>query len=668
MATRKKAKSTRKPETPFKDNPLKPPKGNDGGSGKLTFKRKSKGKASKSTMGKIVGKKTDDRTDENKKVEEWLQKIDQSLKTRQAWRERFRVDLAYEYRDGEQNPGVPSDEWITVNRIYSNLKSELPTLYSNDPYFFIKLATTYDPDPNKIVLVEQKGKMRQSMLNYLKKELKLKEKVRLSVLDAHFQYGVVKSYYSADMIDNPNAKKETTDDTGNVVLDETGQPIIEPEQLPANESYKIKRVHPDDFCWNSNAGTLEDTWDFLFEIIKMPIEDAKDDKRYNKKARETLQPTERTSSETAQAENARDARKKGTLGHNEPEADTAVMYEVYDLKKNEWFTVSPGSDKFLIKPESVPKGTEKHPYSFLRLGLLRDDSPYPVTPVSQWLDPQKEFNELRSKIQTHRKRFNRKYEMVDTAFDDPDSAASKLENSQDGAVLRRNASFPGQAVFPISDASLDQNHIQELIMLRDDFETLSTGSNQRGAGAGVDSATEAGIIEKRTTIQEGDNLGSVIDFTTDIGRKVDQLVQAFISRDQAVKVTGPQGELWEIIKVSDFDEIDGEYEYSVNTGATVPQLPEIERAQWMQFLGLMVSGPQLALSKTLLKRMAEMHRIEDDSLVDELHNIAKQILGGQVQPGSNGGSPPGQPDMTTMTPSIAGGTGAGISNIRGGAG
>ena len=667
MPPKKKAKISKKTvkagkTTPIKGNPFV---GNDGGSGNLTFKKKVKGK--KNSVSKMKSKPAKEETNENKEVKEWLEKIQKSLKVKQSWREKFRVDLAYEYRDGAQMPqGAVNDEWITINRIYSNLKSELPMLYSNDPFFFINLATTYEPNPMQIALFEQRAKIRQSMLNYLKRELKLKEKVRLSVLDAHFQYGIAKSFFSAEMVDNPNAKQQTTDESGNVMIGDDGSPIIEPNQLPTNEAYNIKRVHPDDFCWDSNAGTLEDTWEFVFEIIKMPLDDAKDDKRYKKAARDSLKPTEQASSETKQAEDTREARKKGTLGINKgPKPDTVVIYEVYDLKKKQWLTLSEGCSQFLIKPEKVPQGTEKHPYSILRLGLLRDDSPYPVTPISQLLDAQKEFNELRSKFAAHRKRFNRKYEMIDDAFDNPDAAASKLETGGDGTILRRNANFPGQAVFPISDASLDQNHLQEIIMLRDDFEHLSTGSNQIGSGAGVDSATEAGIIEKRAVMQEGDNLGLVMDFTTDIGRKTDQLVQAFISRDLAVKVVGPQGEFWEAIKVDDYREIDGEYEYSVNTGSTIPQLPEMERAQWMQFLGLLATSPALALSKTLLKRMAEMHRIEDDALVDELHNIAKQILGGQVQDAGGGGSPPGGPDFRNLTANARGGA-AGIANFRGG--
>jgi len=603
----------------------------------------------------------------NKEVNDWLTKISASEEVKKSWREKFRVDLAYEYRDGAQRPSyIPDSEWITINKIYSNLKSELPSLYSNDPYFFIKLATSYSPNPMDIALFEQRAKMRQAMINYLKRELKLKQKVRLCILDAYFQFGVMKIHHSADFIDNPDAEQSMKDENENVIYDENGKEILQPPKLPTNEAYNITRVHPNDFGFDADAGPTEDTWKFVYEIIRMPVEDARKDERYDKSAREKIKPTE-LDADTANKE--RERRKKGSKGKSLSSSDIqpsiAVLYEVYDLKKKQMFVVSPGCDEYLIKPDSTPKGIEKHTYAILTIGLARDDSPYPIPPVSQWLDPQRENNELRSKILSHRKRFNRKYIMHDTAFDNPDDAASKLELGADGTILRTNGSFPGEPVLPIRDAPLDQTHTQELLMFRNDFEELSTGANQQGAGAGVDSATEAGIIEKRVVIREGDNMGLVMDFVTDIGRKLDQIVQANITKDQAVKVIGPEGESWEMIRTMDYEQIQGEFEYSVNVGSTIPQLPEIERAQWMQFLSLIAQAPQLALSKTLLKRMATMHRIEDDSMIDEIYQISKAMMGGGLQQPQQMGSLPNVTDPRSKTMGAMG-AGAGISNIRGG--
>jgi hypothetical protein len=207
----------------------------------------------------------------------------------------------------------------------------------------------------------------------------------------------------------------------------------------------------------------------------------------------------------------------------------------------------------------------------------------------------------------------------------------------------------------------------ELNMLREDFNELAIGANQRGSGTAIDSATEAGIIEKRTQVREGDKIGLVMEFVTDIGRKLDQVVQANITKDQAVKVAGgPDGEYWELIRTSDYDEINGQYQYSINVGATTPQLPEIERAQWMAFLGLVAQAPWMAQSPNLVKKMAELHHIYDDNLVDELVKLATGQSQMQAQQAAAKGVG-SMPNVMQQNPAaIGGGTAAGIANIRGG--
>jgi len=195
---------------------------------------------------------------------------------------------------------------------------------------------------------------------------------------------------------------------------------------------------------------------------------------------------------------------------------------------------------------------------------------------------------------------------------------------------------------------------------------LAVGPNQRGATAGVDSATEAGILEKRAQIREGDKLGLVSDFLTDIARKLDQVVQANITQDQAVKVAGPMGEQWQVIRAADYDEIAGEYSYSIDVGQTTPQLPEIERAQWMAFLQLIANAPQLALSPALLKRMAELHHISDELMLKEIHAIAQQMMGGML-PGAQGSAGGSLPNVTQSQPLPAVlGSATGMNNIGGG--
>lgn len=601
-------------------------------------------------------------------ADKWLDAIAEAKRVKEDWTAKFRVPLSYEYFEGRARPdSVPENEWITINMIYSSLMAELPALYSTDPYYYVKLRKSYSVHPMDIAMFEARARVRQSMLNYLKGELNLKSKARLAIFDAYFQFGLIKLHLYADLMKNDQYGEPMADESGAILYDSQGQQIVQPEFLPANERYCITRVHPDDFLVCADSGPIEpDDVPWKAQRIKRPLEDVKRDKRYKQGARQSVQATELKGEDEKQ----REARQKGqqkTFGGSgdQKEPDTVVLWEVWDLRNKQWFTVAEGCSQFLTDPAETPPGIDGDPFVSLRL-TLRDTSWYPLPPVSQWIDPQREYCEIRSKILTHRKRFNRKYTIYGPAFDDAQVAMSKLEAGEDGTVVEQNQ--PMQTVYPIQDAPLDQQVHMELSYIRQDFmDLVGAGSNQRGSSAGVDSATEAGIIEKRTQVREGDKQGLVIDFLTEIGRKLDQLVQANITQDQVVKVSGPQGEAWELIRTTDYDEINGEYSYSIQTGSTTPQLPEIERAQWLAFLQALANAPQLAMSISILRRTAEMFHISpDDPMVQEIHQLAQQALSGGMQGGAPGGQMGSLPGIPESNPATAAGAGFGINNIRGG--
>jgi len=565
----------------------------------------------------------------------WEERIQQAKKAHQDWMDESKVELAREYFKGKQNPGYSKDEWITINKIYSHLKARLPSLYAIDPYFYVKLKKSFSPIPADIARFDQKGRGRQAMLNYLKVELELKTKARLSIQDAHFSYGVIKVHFAADEMENPDAEKEIQDDNQQVLLDQEGNPLLEPKTIPINERYVITRIHPDDLIWDVDAGPLEDKWHFLAERIRMTREEAEQDKRFAKRKLDAIQAVA----------DEREKEKSGTFSRftsffrgsetnaKDKDEELLTFWEIYDLDHKQWLMIAEGAEVPMIKPTDLAKGVEKHPYGILRF-TLPDNSPYPITPVSQMMDPQKEYNLARSRILTHRKRFNRKYEVVQNLLMD-ETEASKLETGDDGTFIMVQAKG---AVTPIQDAALDQQSYTELALLNSDIVEIMGNPDHARAIASADSATEASLLDRRLEIREGDDMSLVIDWILVIARKLDQLVQANISRDEAVRIVGPEGENWQMIRESDFQNIEGEFEYSVNVGASSPRLPDIERSQWIAFLSqVVIPFPHILTAPNVMRRMAEMFHIEDEASLEEFRQLGLKIMQGQLpQPGAQG--------------------------------
>lgn len=599
-------------------------------------------------------------------VKSWLDKINRAKKVKDKWRQDFRTDLAWNYFKGFQRPPYEQeDDWITLNLVYSTVLAMLPNLYNEDPYFYITLKKSYSPNPMDIALYEKKAKMRQAMLNYLKGELRLKKKGRLSVQEAFFKYGVLKICYHSELVENPDAGSLMYDDNARPIMNgETGDYFREPDLLPANESYKILRINSDDHLVDEDATPLDYNW--CAQRIIEPLEKVKKNKNYSAAARKLVRAT--AVKEDSYDSTRRDVKKKsafGDLGSDKKEPDLVVMWELYDRESKEWFLLAEDCEEYMVAPKPVPPGIEGDPFVTIRFTLDLDGW-YPIPPASQWLDSQREINLTRSRFLKHRKRFNRKYEAdAKLIGDNYENEIDKLVDGDDGTVVVKNGTLaPGvPAIQPIKDAPLDQQMHTEYAYQRKDFDDLAIGANQRGAAQGIDSATEAGILEFRAKVREGDWRGLVVDFLSEAGRKIDQQVAANVTQAQAVKVVGPEGESWELIRETDYDDIAGEYEYSANVGTMAPQIPEIERAQWLAFLTAIGQFPQLAMSEQLLKEAARMHNINNELMLQEIRRIAGAMVAGQAMEGKG---PVSMPGISNQNPATFAGGGQGIANFRGG--
>lgn len=604
-----------------------------------------------------------------KKMQKFLEaQIMRAKKVRANWSDQFRVQTARDYFEGKQNPGRPENEWITINKIYSHMKAILPSLYALDPYFYVSLRRCYQPDPNVIKAYETNASIRQAYLNYLRDEVGLKIKVRLAIQDAHFAYGVLKAEYYADLKDNPLGGSPMLDDGGNMMTGDDEMPILEPLQVPINERYVVSRVHPDDFLWDEDSGPLEENWRWVAECVRMSEAQARKHPIYRQGVLQ-LKKKGTDSGEGDEEQRDRDKRKKGDMAggggtdywdeyhKKESQTKNLVFWKIYHLQEKQWSVIVENGDAPIIDHEELLPGVESHPYAILRF-TLRDDSPYPIPPLSQGLDPQKELNMARSDVLKHRKRFNRKY-IVNEPMLTEDTELSRLETGDDGTIIKANST---DAIKPIQDAQMDPMRYQEIAYLNNDLTELLGGATDEARGiATADSATQAGILDKRMEIKEGDALSMVTDMVRDLARKLDQLVQAHITREEAVKIKGPQGEAWATVTPEDYADIAGEYAYEVNVGSTIPRIPQMERSSWMAFLGLLANFPQLLLSKHLLKRMAEMHHIEDEVMLNEISDIGQKMMSGQLPMSGSSGSQPGVGEERPE--SASGGQAGGVQSL-----
>jgi hypothetical protein len=288
------------------------------------------------------------RDDKEKDVQDkWEERIKKAKKFREEdFENNFQTKLGLSYYEGNQKPdGVIANEWITVNKIFSHLRTQLPLLYSVDPYFYIKLKRTKSLDPIQIASQEAKAEKRQAMINYLKVELNLKQKARLGVQDAHFEYGVMKTHYTAELVENPDKGKpimsesDGEDDESIPLFGDDGVQLIEPDEIPINERYVIQRVRACDFLFSEDAGTLQDKWHWVAEKIVLTKEEAKKNHWIDNSALKDAPTFQKEDKKNEDGKISSSFSKTKVENVKDKEQDVYVGWEIYDLDNKEWLMI-----------------------------------------------------------------------------------------------------------------------------------------------------------------------------------------------------------------------------------------------------------------------------------------------------------------------------------------
>ena len=581
-------------------------------------------------------------------VTEWLDQIKKGQATKKKWRDTFRVDDLDKYWEGYQQPNWwPQDTFITINLIFANVKTQLDGFKSVTPKFHVRPARTMIGSVMLAQQLDQQASLREAVLNYHVREQSFKREMQKVVLDAFINFGVAKTFYTPYHRDNPNKGRVIQGPTG-PVTDENG--YIEKEAVTElyKENFLVQRRNPDDMLFDPFADSLETiTW--IAERIEMTVEEVKSNKLFKNtediKAFEVRQEDKELEQER---KIGNDMAKPLSGGNSSLPGDVTnkkreivYVWEIYDLKENRIICLAEGFNKEL-RNDPTPDGIEGHPYAFMWF-VDRRNSPYPIPYIWHQLGPQDEYNITRNQIITHRKRFNRKYEVEEGAIDDTE--LSKLEEPFDGMVIKTKGGS-GKNITAIEDPSLDQAVYFDVNMLRKDFMDVAGEVIPESEMAQIEKATVAQLVSNRQENRKRGVIGSVSDFLEQVARKLILLYENELTLPTLINIVGETGAEWKNLNPQSLFSGQGEFLYEVAADSLVPQTPEIERSTWVAFLQFVAMNPQISMSPTLLQKTARMFGVEDKVIIAELQAAAMRIIEQQKLQG-------GQPGQASMSGDMA---------------
>jgi hypothetical protein len=373
-----------------------------------------------------------------------------------------------------------------------------------------------------------------------------------------------------------------------------------PNYVVIEDHPQVVRISPTDMFVDPEATSLRDA-NWVAQRIVRSLDEVRKDKRYKQSARQKLTSTAAISAGIDE----------DMFGRKRPKNDDVkrvVLFEFYDLEANTFSVFAEGSEDYLMEPTEIPFSFG-HPFVQLRNYDVPGDF-YPIGEIEPICNLQEELNETRTQLLNHRKKYARKYLALRNALG-PDAQAALRSNKDGEVIFIDDNSLPLQNIVqPLQQVSLQGELYNMTSAIHQDIERVS-GVNEymRGNAPQIRrTATEAAILQDAAAARAADKLEIVETAAARVGLRMVQLAQEFLTSEQAARVVSPDGNVsWSRF---DRESIQGEYDFEVEAGSTMPRSDSIQRQdainllQMMSpFIGQFVNGQELI--KMVLRRFGE---------------------------------------------------------------
>jgi hypothetical protein len=571
-----------------------------------------------------------------------LSQLSSQLHESMVWRETERKEMLWKslvdlYKGKHYNAAAESDRAV-VNLAFATKNVIAPSVAVSNPKFSVNARK---PEGAAQAVVTQE------VLNYVWRTYHYQQEFRLAVDDMlTVGHGWIKVGYKstkppevklADDNDPEHAESYGIDDrdasaVGNV---ESELYMAWDDDRPFAERISFFDIfvdpharHPKEMKW-------------IAQRTRRLVNDVKVDSRYDKAARKEASATSRTSYQSSHQDGRDDQSTVGTQG------DYCDVIEFYDLRRQEVSTFlsnTPGEGEFLIKPEKMPYSFG-HPFVMLRDYEVIDHF-YPMGELEAIKVLQQELNITRTQMLNHRSKFARKYMYHADTWDQ--LGVNGLKSDVDNEMVP----YPGDiqdmersvVAMPVQGTPAEFYNQSDMII--SDIDRVSgTSEYQRGGGQNIRrTATEASMIQDASNARSSDKLSSIERSLAEIGSRLIQLMQQFMTGEHVIRIVGQSHPTW--VKF-DSDYIQGEFDYDVEAGSTAPNNESMKQQKafemneiFGQYLGAFIDP--MAFIPELLRLMG----------VKDPKSMMLQPQGGPSGPAGPAGPPGGgmhmMPDGTEM--------------------
>jgi len=688
--------------------------------------RKSKAGQDEATTAKraSVGRKDGDSLSEYRK---WQRRIAAAQDARKAWEEKFHVEKLEKFFLGEQwDDAVSRDSALVLNHFAAAIDTDLPNLFYQDPKWFVRPTPRSEPGVElraraAEAILETVARQDQN-LKQAGTLAVMQSYFRLGCIEAVYDPKFVDNPEAGQPIwqkgpdGSPLRYPETLPQPPPVgpmpgmqsalpppspiphpmagqnipAVGSDGKPLLQPNRYLSDDTFRFEWVDAALLLLDDEMGPDRAKWRWIGKEVLMPLEEAKEEPKFNDN-KKLLVATEFKKKKGDQS-----ASGKQFPGGKESDEGFVRLFVCYDIRERKTYILADAQpfNDFLYDDDTTP-GLEDHPFSILSYIPITgpDPSAWPKPPTTDWIQPQEDYNKSRYLIREHVERGLPKEVYDESTFPDEGEILKYTKGAVYGLAKVQNTTKPPM---PIQKAGMNDALVRVIPLLQTEWRIITGQTGARLAAPEGGTATEASFVEKSGNLRDMKKQDCINDWLATAGWKMLKLLRKNMNFRMWVKMRGltnkdvdqwliahgfqpavvqqtPQlhelivkllgNEKWDQVSQ---EELDFDAEVLVVPGSARARNLEVERKQWVDFLGVLGAAPQLMMSPALVRATMEKFETVDETLIDEVVALSKQMLqakmgvAGHAGPGGNGGTPPG------AQPGGAGIAGSAIASLLGG--
>lgn len=554
----------------------------------------------------------------------WDDRIQAADRYYKQWEGLFKCKILEQYYEGimwKSQRELGYNPYV-INKFFENIAIKISEFMPTTPVFTIsprQANSQYD-----LEAAIASAQVKEDTLNTIIQDSRIHfaEEMEMAYKDSFTRFGLVEVGYSADWILNPNAMHPLLTSDANKYA--SGKPKIkeEPEELPANEKVYVKHISAKRF----RVGGIDHkylqrcTWCGYYDFVnKLDLKAMKGLMNEDKIGiAQAVFPDPDTETNDRQTDNYK--------------GNAIKVWHIWDLRANVQLLIldSPRTTIFQRKFKRLPLIDYRPDRRITTEGF------YPIPPSFNWLSPQDEINETREMLRAHRRRFVRKFMVVEGQMDDEE--IEKFETGPDGAIVKVKRT---DALQPIQNADLG-NALNEAIQTSaDDLDRIAGVSPEDQGIPDRTTATQAQITAQRGALRSQKDQLRITNWMSLIGREILLTVKDKFVLGMYAKLSSPEGENFlgtvqedqDAYRYVTSEDLDDGFDFRINVDVTslsaTAQMDE--KQKFMEFISTLQQFPLISFSPILVREAAYRIGYRNVKAIKEFQKMALLMQMGKIQ-------------------------------------